>query len=643
MPEFITSATARSLRIDHPGFVGSYFTVGARDVWVTHLGRLVVAGNTRPHQIVLAQPTVEGSGMGPGRPSPMPPMPPGVQPTNAFRDTLLGSVIVQTGSVLAGTFAWGLLRQPVLLRAGESYAVGSYEVVGGDWWADGGPLTGVGNGLIIEFSGDFSNAMGAYTADPDNDVFYTAPDINSFVPPNFFYQFEEPALHHEGLIATLTGGTTRNDYLSWVGIYFTVGARDILVTDLGRWILPGNSQAHDLVLFEPDPAALRYSDKGPQPQTERVVGEILPPLHMPVRGTATLQTSGKPPNAFAFAQLDGGPVRLQAGASYVVGSFEYVGGDEWLEGNAKDPSDPLYDPAGSHIELSDDFSDDFCAAFVHTSNDEITLQATLNAYVPPSFLYEVIAEPEPDEYFISVTDLGSSQMPWFTPQFQIDPECTVLFAVAYSQTGFVNGVSISGESEYMAEVGRFQSAIGTHVIFVRPNPPPGLVALYVDAGGPGLGAFAGAIQYRIPPPVTDIEYSQQTSEVPPFGMYDYPYTAHHDEVVLITGNAFSTADWIKFRGNDPMGQWVWADTGGVIPPGDYFFGNRSQNEQWARAMLAVGVWLRPGGPATPDVALDPATHAPVTSSGNLTARVFARPIGVSLDPATHPRVEISSR
>lgn len=590
MPEFIVSAVARALRDDHPGFVGCYFTVGARDLWVTHLGRLVVAANRQPHQIVLAQPTLlnEGSGMLPGRPSPLPPIPPGVQPTNAFRDTLLGSAIVQTAGVSEGAFAWGVLPQPALLRAGESYAVGSYEIVGSDWWADASPLTGGGTGLIITFSSDFSHAHGAFTADFDDD-FYHVPEVNAFVPPNFFYQFEEPAPHHEGLIASLIGGTTRNDYLSWVGIYFTVGSRDILVTDLGRWILPGNSQAHDLILFEPDPAMLRYSDKGAEPQTERTVGEISPPVHMPVRGTARLETSGKPANAFAFAQLDGAPVRLQAGASYVVGSYEYAGGDLWLEGNSKDPLDPFYDPAGTHIALSDDFGD-FSAAFVDISNGEITLQPTLNAYVPPSFLYEAVSPPEPDEYFISVTDLGSSQVPWFTPQFQIDPECTVLFAVAYSQTGFVNGVSIGGEP--MAEIGRFQSTIGVYTMFVRANPPPGLVALYVDAGGGGLGAFAGAAQYRIPQPVDDVEYSQQTTEVPPFGMYDYPYTAHHDEVVLITGNAFSTADWIRFRGYDAMGQWVWADTGGFIPPGDYFLGDRSQNDQWRRAMLAVGLWLK---------------------------------------------------
>ena len=41
---------------------------------------------------------------------------------------------------------------------------------------------------------------------------------------------------------TLT--TLRNDYTGWIGMKITVGAANVTLTELGRWVVSGNSQPH---------------------------------------------------------------------------------------------------------------------------------------------------------------------------------------------------------------------------------------------------------------------------------------------------------------------------------------------------------------------------------------------------------------
>jgi O-glycosyl hydrolase len=88
-------------------------------------------------------------------------------------------------------------------------------------------------------------------------------------------------------------GTIRNDFTGWVGLQFTVGYTPITVTDLGRWIVSGNSGAHTLKLVTASSGA-------------DVPG-----------GSVSLNTSGQTAGAYAYATLSGG-VTLSANTAYYV-------------------------------------------------------------------------------------------------------------------------------------------------------------------------------------------------------------------------------------------------------------------------------------------------------------------------------------
>jgi RHS repeat-associated protein len=99
-----------------------------------------------------------------------------------------------------------------------------------------------------------------------------------------------------------------------VGFQFTVAGTALTVTDLGRWVVSGNSGNHEVKLF--------YSDGTPIPNA-----------------SVTVSTAGKPAGQFAYATLTS-PVILAAGTTYAVMSREYGGGDWW------------HDYAGTQITLT---------------------------------------------------------------------------------------------------------------------------------------------------------------------------------------------------------------------------------------------------------------------------------------------------
>ncbi len=107
--------------------------------------------------------------------------------------------------------------------------------------------------------------------------------------------------------AFVTGETTlgplRNDYASPVGFYILVGSAPITVTDLGRWVVAGNSRQHAVSIYDSTCKSL---------------------------GSVTVNTSGAPSGAFIYASLSS-PVVLAAGQHYYVMSTEAVGGDQWYD------------------------------------------------------------------------------------------------------------------------------------------------------------------------------------------------------------------------------------------------------------------------------------------------------------------------
>jgi hypothetical protein len=105
-------------------------------------------------------------------------------------------------------------------------------------------------------------------------------------------------------ITSRSGGTLRNDFTAnpGLGMYFTVGASDITVTHLGRWIVAGNSGTHTISLIN---AGIT---------TERSV---------------SIDTSGKTPGEFYYEPIT--PNLLFSGASYYCLSSELSGGDQWYD------------------------------------------------------------------------------------------------------------------------------------------------------------------------------------------------------------------------------------------------------------------------------------------------------------------------
>lgn len=104
-------------------------------------------------------------------------------------------------------------------------------------------------------------------------------------------------------ITSFTTTTPRNDTTLIAGMVFTVGSSGITVTDLGRWIISGNSQAHTIYL----------STSG---------GTVL--------GSGAINAAGSTAGTFAYVHL-ATPISLTAGTTYLIGSSETGGGDTWYD------------------------------------------------------------------------------------------------------------------------------------------------------------------------------------------------------------------------------------------------------------------------------------------------------------------------
>lgn len=136
-----------------------------------------------------------------------------------------------------------------------------------------------------------------------------------FVQPQFY----RPRENGGGVVGDpfITGYTTlgalRNDFSSGVGLQFTVGSTDITVTHLGRWVISGNSQTHDVVLYD-----------GTTVATDAI-------------GTVTVDTAGQPADAFVYEPL-GSPITLTALGTYYLLSIESSGGDQWYNRDGTFPT-----------------------------------------------------------------------------------------------------------------------------------------------------------------------------------------------------------------------------------------------------------------------------------------------------------------
>ncbi|MBV8903938.1 MAG: hypothetical protein JOZ22_09920 [Acidobacteriia bacterium] len=106
----------------------------------------------------------------------------------------------------------------------------------------------------------------------------------------------------QSLISNQTLGSVRTDGPYCAGIQITIGAKNVTVTDLGRWVQAGNTQSHQMVL-------------------EDSSGNILT--------SGNLATAGQSPGDYAYVSIP--PTTLSAGGTYYILSQEYSSGDGWYD------------------------------------------------------------------------------------------------------------------------------------------------------------------------------------------------------------------------------------------------------------------------------------------------------------------------
>lgn len=134
-----------------------------------------------------------------------------------------------------------------------------------------------------------------------------------FLQPQFFRPRENGVAAMPFVTGYTTLGSLRNNYGLGVGFYFTVGATDITVTHLGRWVVSGNSETHVVTLYD-----------GTDVATDGI-------------GNVTVDTNGATPAEFVYEAL-ASPVTLTSGNTYYLMSLENNGGDEWYTDSGTHPT-----------------------------------------------------------------------------------------------------------------------------------------------------------------------------------------------------------------------------------------------------------------------------------------------------------------
>ncbi len=107
--------------------------------------------------------------------------------------------------------------------------------------------------------------------------------------------------------AFITGqslGTPRSNFTAELGCVIVVGGSNITVTQLGRWVISGNSASHLLKIRKASDAS--------------------------VVGSVSVNTSGATTGAFLYGTL-GSPITLNASETYYLLSEETNMGDEWYD------------------------------------------------------------------------------------------------------------------------------------------------------------------------------------------------------------------------------------------------------------------------------------------------------------------------
>lgn len=176
------------------------------------------------------------------------------------------------------------------------------------------------------------------------------------------------ALTNQSAITARTGGIVRNNYGEPVGFAFQA-VKGATVTQLGRWVLSGNTGTHTVQIYNSSLVSL---------------------------GSVTVNTSGKTAGQFSYTQLTT-PVTLQSGQMYYVLSSETLGGDSW------------YEDQGQTLTVDTSLVGNIRSAYVSGGNPVLNNQGA--SYVPVSFLYDDIASSDiPLTNGVAVTDFMNARV-----------------------------------------------------------------------------------------------------------------------------------------------------------------------------------------------------------------------------------------
>lgn len=264
------------VRNNFHSFIGIVVKVGPNDINVTEIGRMFYEGNSQEHILKIVDVDTKAD---------------------------VASVTVNMAGGTVDQFTYGKLSAPVTLKANKSYYLVSEEHFDGDAFAEHGFRYDATTGLA---------ATGGVFYLPDNDTWN--PDTAGtygFVGFNLKFTMDKQVA--SGDVLELVGDkqineVLRNNFDTRIGTAFTVGAKDIYVTELGRLFWNGNSQEHYLAIVD--------AETGKDVLNSGVT--------LPASGTHGQYTWGALAN----------PVKLTAGKTYYVVSSEINGGDQWLEGGS---------------------------------------------------------------------------------------------------------------------------------------------------------------------------------------------------------------------------------------------------------------------------------------------------------------------
>lgn len=282
--ELIQGQNLGTSRSDFTGWVGAKLRVGDAPMLVSDLGRIVGPGNRGIHMLKLVRAN-DGSDVPGG-----------------------GCSVDMTKAVQGQTYLYARLQSPVTLDARTDYYLLSSETAMGDSWyhAD---TTVVSSPAATIASGAWGFQAGQWYE------YGKAQSCYGPVNLRFTTDSTESPTTKSSFVMDITAGTARNDFSGYVGFRFVVGDSPLIITDLGRYVLPGNTQDHVVKL-------VRTSDGGDVPG-----------------GTVTVPTGNATGGRFQYTPL-AAPLTLAAGTEYLLVTLESSGGDTWLQGDTLLMADP---------------------------------------------------------------------------------------------------------------------------------------------------------------------------------------------------------------------------------------------------------------------------------------------------------------